>query len=100
MMPAGAARTMGAAEGGGLMDRWSVILVPGGVLPAGPAYREVLAELGAEVDARPKDLEVYASAAPPPDYDLEVEAAGIERVADDAGFERFHLVGYSAGGAS
>lgn len=77
-----------------------VVLLPGGVMPAGPAYGALLAELGPEVDARPKDLEVYAAEAPPPDYSLATEVAAISRVADDAGFDRFHLVGYSAGGAS
>ena len=80
--------------------RTQVILLPGGVLPAGPAYSALLAELGPDVDARPKELEVYAADAPPPDYSLATEVAGITRVADDAGFDRFHLVGYSGGGAS
>lgn len=79
---------------------WQVILLPGGVMPAGPAYGPLLAELGPRVDARPKELEVYGTDAPPPDYSLATEVAGITRVADDAGFDRFHLVGYSAGGAS
>jgi pimeloyl-ACP methyl ester carboxylesterase len=79
---------------------WQVVLLPGGVMPAGPAYGPLLAELGPEVDARPKELEVYAGAAPPPNYSLATEVAGITRVADAAGFERFHLVGYSGGGAS
>ncbi len=79
---------------------WRVILLPGGVLPAGPAYGPLLAELGTSVDARPKELEVYATDAPPPDYSLATEVAGITRVADEAGFDRFHLVGYSGGGAA
>lgn len=79
---------------------WQVILLPGGVMPAGLAYSALLAELGPHVDARPKDLEVYAGPAPQPDYTLATEVAGITRVADDAGFGSFHLVGYSAGGAS
>lgn len=79
---------------------WQVVLLPGGVLPAGPAYAPLLAELGPDVDARPKELEVYAADTPPRDYSLATEVAGITRVADDAGFERFHLVGYSGGGAS
>jgi pimeloyl-ACP methyl ester carboxylesterase len=79
---------------------WQVVLLPGGVLPAAPAYSVLLAELGSDVEARPKELEVYAGDAPPPDYSLATEVAGIARVADDAGFERFHLVGYSGGGAS
>jgi pimeloyl-ACP methyl ester carboxylesterase len=77
-----------------------VILLPGGVMPAGPAYGALLAELGPDVDAHAKDLEVYAGDVPPPDYSLATEVAGIERVADEAEFERFHLVGYSGGGAA
>ena len=80
--------------------RWRVILLPGGVLPAEPAYKNLLAELGGDVDARAKDLEVYAADRPPPDFSLGTEVGGIARVADMAGFDRFHLVGYSGGGAS
>jgi pimeloyl-ACP methyl ester carboxylesterase len=78
-----------------------VILLPGGILPAQPAYAGLLAELGSETDARTKDLEMYAGEhVPPMGYSLETEVEGILRVADDAGFATFHLVGYSAGGAS
>jgi pimeloyl-ACP methyl ester carboxylesterase len=81
--------------------RWPIILLPGGILPAQPAYGALLAELGEGVDARAKDLEMYAGeTVPPPGYSLETEVEGIGRVADEAGFETFHLVGYSAGGAS
>lgn len=79
---------------------WQVVLLPGGVMPAGPAYEGLLAELGDAVDARAKDLEIYAGDHPPPDFSLDVEVDGIARFADAAGFDRFHLVGYSAGGAS
>jgi pimeloyl-ACP methyl ester carboxylesterase len=80
---------------------WPVVLLPGGILPAQPAYEALLAELGDAVHARAKDLEMYAGEiVPPPGYSLETEVEGIRRVADDAGFETFHLVGYSAGGAS
>ena len=80
---------------------WPVILLPGGILPAGPAYQALLAELGDDVDARAKDLEMYAGQTiPPPGYSLETEVEGIRRVADEARFETFHLIGYSAGGAS
>jgi pimeloyl-ACP methyl ester carboxylesterase len=37
---------------------------------------------------------------PPPGYSLASEVEGIVRAAADAGFETFHLAGYSAGGAS
>lgn len=80
--------------------RHRVILLPGGVMPAGPAYESLLAELGDAVDARAKDLEVYAGDRPPPAYSLETEVDGIKRLADELGFDRFHLVGYSGGGAS
>jgi pimeloyl-ACP methyl ester carboxylesterase len=80
---------------------WPVILLPGGILPAGPAYQALLAELDGDVDARAKDLEMYAGeTVPPPGFSLETEVDGIRRVAAEAGFETFHLVGYSAGGAS
>lgn len=80
---------------------WPVVLLPGGILPAQPAYQALLAELGNDVDARAKDLEMYlGEAIPPSGYSLQTEVEGIRRVADDAGFETFHLVGYSAGGAS
>jgi pimeloyl-ACP methyl ester carboxylesterase len=82
-------------------QRWPVILLPGGILPAGPAYGALLAELGDDVDAHAKDLEIYAAdTVPPPGYRLETEAAGIGRLADRSGFDTFHLVGYSAGGAA
>lgn len=81
-------------------QRRRVILLPGGVLPAEPAYRALLAELGDDVEAIAKDLEVYADDAPPADFSLDTEVAGIRRAADEAGFDRFHLVGYSGGGAS
>jgi pimeloyl-ACP methyl ester carboxylesterase len=85
----------------GSAQRWPIVLLPGGILPAGPAYEALLAELGDDVDARAKDLEMYAGEPVPlAGYSLETEVDGIRRVADGAGFETFHLVGYSAGGAS
>jgi pimeloyl-ACP methyl ester carboxylesterase len=80
--------------------RHSVVLLPGGVLPAEPAYAALLGALGDSVDAIAKDLEVYGADEPPPGYGLETEVEGISREAARHGYDRFHLVGYSAGGAS
>lgn len=77
-----------------------VVLLPGGVMPAEPAYRALLLELGNEVNVITKDLEVYAGDSPPANFSLDTEVEGIRRAADEAGFQRFHLVGYSGGGAS
>src|SRR2546421_11249160 len=76
------------------------ILLPGGVMPADLAYGSLIEALGDDVDAIAKDLEVYAGPEPPADYSLDHEIAGVLRTADEAGFDRFHLVGYSGGGAS
>jgi pimeloyl-ACP methyl ester carboxylesterase len=77
-----------------------VMLLPGGVLPAAIAYPALIAALGEGVEAVPKELEVYAADTPPHDYSLDTEVAGILKTADQSGFDRFHLVGYSGGGAS
>jgi pimeloyl-ACP methyl ester carboxylesterase len=76
------------------------VLLPGGVMPADLAYASLLEALGDDVDAIAKDLEVYVGPEPPVAYTLDHEIAGILRTARDAGFDRFHLVGYSSGGAS
>ena len=80
--------------------RHRVVLLPGAVLPAEPAYAALLQVLGQRVHAVAKDLEVYADDQPPLGFDLGIEAAGVLREADVHGFDRFHLVGYSGGGAS
>jgi pimeloyl-ACP methyl ester carboxylesterase len=76
-----------------------VIFLPGIVMPAADAFGALLAELGAEVDAVAKDLEVYATSTPPPGYSLDVEVAGVVDAAQARGWDRFHLVGYSGGGS-
>jgi pimeloyl-ACP methyl ester carboxylesterase len=77
-----------------------VFLLPGVVLPAELAYGALLGALGPNVRAYAKDLELYATPEPPEDYGLELEIEGVLREADERGWERFHLVGYSAGGAA
>ncbi|WP_415855034.1 alpha/beta fold hydrolase [Sinomonas sp. G460-2] len=77
-----------------------VVLLPGSVLPAGPAYGALIAALGSGVEVLAKDLEVYAAPSPPPDYSLDTEIDGVLRETDARGWKTFHLVGYSGGGAS
>jgi hypothetical protein len=60
------------------LSAFRVILLPGIVLPAEPAYGALIEALGPDVEAVAKDLEVYATPEPPQDYSLEVE---IERAA-------------------
>jgi pimeloyl-ACP methyl ester carboxylesterase len=76
-----------------------VILLPGIVLPAELAFGGLIDALGPDVEAVAKDLQVYASPIPPAGYGLEVETAAVLREADERGWEHFHLVGYSGGGA-
>jgi pimeloyl-ACP methyl ester carboxylesterase len=77
-----------------------VILLPGGILPADLAYGALIDAFGDDVDAVAKDLEVYAGDEPPGDYSLDDEIAGVMREADARSWDRFHLVGYSGGGAA
>src|SRR5918994_1723187 len=79
--------------------RHPVIFLPGILMPAELRYAALLEALGDEVDAVVKDLEIYATSPPSPDYSLAAEVAAVDRVADEAGFERFHLYGHSGGGA-
>jgi pimeloyl-ACP methyl ester carboxylesterase len=80
--------------------RSQVIMLPGAVLPADLAYGALLEALGDDVEAVAKDLELYAGEEPPLNYALDVEVEGILQAAEASEFERFHLVGYSGGGAS
>ena len=80
--------------------RVQAVLVPGVITPAAISFRDLLPELGDEVDSVLKDLEVYSADLPPDSYELGLEADGIKRVADARGFDTFHLVGYSGGGAA
>jgi len=79
--------------------RYPVIFLPGIIMPAADRYSALIKELGADVTAVTKDLEVYRLADPPSGYSIETEIAGISRTAGEHGFDRFHLYGHSAGGA-
>ncbi len=83
-----------------MAPRFQAILLPGVVLPADLAYGRLVDALGDEADARLKDLELYRWDEPPPAYALDAEIEGVLHEADGAGFDRFHLVGYSGGGAA
>lgn len=78
----------------------NVILLPGSVLPADLAYGQLVTAVGPGVETIVKDLEVYRDDSPPPDYSLATEVDGALRAADARGWVRFHVVGYSAGGAA
>ncbi|TDT97961.1 pimeloyl-ACP methyl ester carboxylesterase [Streptomyces sp. 846.5] len=82
------------------MNPSRIVLLPGSVLPADLAYGALIATLGPDVDAVAKDLELYAADEPPADYSLDDEVAGVVREADARGWDMFHLVGYSGGGAA
>jgi pimeloyl-ACP methyl ester carboxylesterase len=84
-----------------MADRpFDVLLLPGVVLPAQSAFGPLIAALGDRAHAVTKDLELYAEDEPQPGYGLELETRGILRAADAAGLDRFHLAGYSGGGAA
>lgn len=81
------------------MEPFRVILLPGSVLPADLAYRALIQALGPEVQAVAKDLELYKTDELPADWTLDTEVEGVQREADERGWQAFHLVGYSGGGA-
>lgn len=53
------------------LSAFRVLLLPGIVLPAKPAYGALIAALGPDVEVVAKDLEVYATPEPREDYSLE-----------------------------
>jgi pimeloyl-ACP methyl ester carboxylesterase len=75
-----------------------VILVPGIIFPAVLSYAPLLEALKGHANAMTKELEVYSEVVPPVGYGVETEVEGIRRIAEQAGMDSFHLVGYSAGG--
>lgn len=77
-----------------------VILLPGAVMPATLAYEALLTQLGPDVEAVTKELELYRSDAPPHNYSLATEVDGVRTEADRLRWDHFHLVGYSAGGSA
>lgn len=76
------------------------VLFISGVTPAQIIYGPLLGVVGDEVQVSLKDLEVFGGDTPPPDYGFDAEVEGIKRVADKAGQESAHLVGFSAGASA
>ena len=76
------------------------ILLPGSVLPAELAYPGLIAALEPDAEVVAKELEIYATPEVPAGDSLDREVAGVVREADARGWERFHFVGYSGGGAA
>lgn len=74
-----------------------VIALPGGVTPAAQRYAPVAAAVKG-VELHTKDLEVYSADSPPAGYSIAMEVDAVLRLAGSLGLERFHLIGYSAGG--
>jgi pimeloyl-ACP methyl ester carboxylesterase len=75
-----------------------VIFLPGIIAPAAVRYGPLLEHL-AGVRAVVCDLAVYESDAPPASYSVSTELDALDRVADTAGLDRFHIFGHSGGGA-
>ena len=75
---------------------WAVLL-PGILMPAIVRYAPLVGALAPEVRAVPKELEVYAQDAPPDDYSVASELAGLKRFLDERGVKGVHLYGHSAG---
>jgi pimeloyl-ACP methyl ester carboxylesterase len=78
----------------------NVIFMPGVITPAAISYAPLLRVLRDEVRPVVKELELYATDQPPAGYSLAHEVEGLRRAADQAGFDGFHLVGFSGGGAA
>ena len=79
--------------------RRRVLFLPGGVTPVAPSYAPLLDVLGEDVDPILKELEVYASDAPPPGYSIALEVEALRERADAEGLGQFDLVAFSGGGA-
>jgi len=75
-----------------------VVCIPGSVAPAAQRYAPLIDAVGDAADLHLKDLEVYGESPPRSDYAIEDELKAIDRFADSENLDRFHLIGYSAGG--
>ena len=74
--------------------RYPVVFLPGIIAPAAVRYGPLVKRL-TDVDVVVRDLAVYDDDEPPPDLSIDTELVALDRAADDAGFEKFHLHGHS-----
>ena len=79
--------------------RYGAIFLPGIITPAHIAYAALLERLRPRARVLAHELAIYDGPEPSDTYGLAEEIASIERAASEAGFDRFHLAGYSGGGA-
>jgi len=75
-----------------------VIFLPGIIAPAAIRYGR-LVDLLPETDLLVRDLAVYDAEAPASDFSIATELDALDRAADAAGFDRFHIYAHSGGGA-
>src|SRR2546425_9016522 len=75
-----------------------VICIPGSVAPAAQRYAALTTAVGHKADLHLKELEVYSGSVPPANYSIEMELAGLDRLAGSLRLQHFHLFGYSCGG--
>lgn len=78
--------------------RHGVIFLPGIVTPAQLAFADLKHALGDDDRIVLRDLAIYDGDTPPKGYGIDLEIAAVLETASKSGFDRFHLVGYSAGG--
>ena len=75
-----------------------VIFLPGIIAPAAIRYAALIEHLPS-VRSLVHDLAVYEGDAPPAAYSISTEVEALDRVANAAGLDRFHVFGHSGGGA-
>jgi pimeloyl-ACP methyl ester carboxylesterase len=78
--------------------RYPAVFLPGIIAPAAIRYGPLVERLP-DVDAVVRDLAVYDGDEPPADFSIDTELVALDRAADEAGFDAFHLYGHSGGGA-
>jgi pimeloyl-ACP methyl ester carboxylesterase len=79
------------------MER-AVIFLPGIIAPAEVRYGALIQQLRG-TRSLIHDLAVYDHDEPPDGYSIPMELDALDRTADQAGLEQFHVFGHSGGGA-